>query len=108
MFRYSEDGGGTGCPGVPTERAVLAPPLPFFANSAIVMALGCDENAALIGSNSLTSAWAAIGTSVASLLRYCDLFPGFGWSLIHCGPLPPLDFASASIVSNMCASERGS
>src|SRR6185295_2045930 len=76
--------------------------------SRIDFAGGSDANAALTGSNSRSSAAEAMVSADASLLMYCVRFPGFGWLLIHCGPLPPLLFESRSIVSNMRASARGS
>src|SRR5436189_2645597 len=113
MGRYCEDGGGTGCPGVPvvSPGAPVSPDPPpdglfAFARSPIDFAGGSAANALFIGWNSLASAAVAIVSDAASWLMYCDRFPGFGWLLSHCG-LPPFP-ASFSIVSNMCASDRGS
>ena len=69
---------------------------------------GNDAKTVLIGSKSRSSAGLAMVSSVASLLMYCVRLPGFGWLLIHWGPLPPLLLDSFSMVSNIWARARGS
>ena len=105
-FRYCAEGGGTGCPGVPTERGAFAPGSARRASSAVVIAAGSDAKRAFVGWNRLVSAGAATVSDAASFVMYAVRLPGSGWLLIHCGPPPPFD--SRLIVSNMRARSRGS
>ena len=64
----------------------------------VIFAGGNVAIVALIGSNPLMSAGFVMVSESASLLMYWVRFPGLGWLLIHCGPLPPLSWLSRSIV----------
>src|SRR4051812_44544417 len=82
--RLRDDGGGTGCPGVPVEGIVpfdpLPPPLPLrAASSPIERAGGCCANACLISWKSLPfRGFGATCSDRASWAMYCDRLPGFG------------------------------